>query len=207
MIAEKFMISIISIFVLSIPAIEWAAEMKVDFKGEMPGAPSSQFGPTLGNWHIDKDGSTIVYAADGREKGTAFPVSILKGFENFRRGSIEATFKPISGKEDQAAGIAFNVKSTGDYLVVRANALEDNLILFKVEKGRRSSLNEVNNVPTPSGRWHDLKVVINGKKIEGYLDGKKYFEYTYKANISAGIGLWSKSDSYVFFDKFMVEPK
>ncbi len=49
------------------------------------------------------------------------------------------------------------------------------------------------------------KVVIGEKKIEGYLDDKKYIDYTYKGPINGKIGLWSKADSYVLFDDFTVQ--
>jgi hypothetical protein len=75
-----------------------------------------------------------------------------------------------------------------------------------MEKGMRSSLRGVSHVPTESGKWHTLKVVMNGMKIEGYLDGGKYLDYAYDENIVGGIGLWSKADSYVVFDKFTVTP-
>lgn len=105
---------------------------------------------------------------------------------------------------DQAAGIAFNIKPTGEYLVIRANALENNLVLFKMEHGRRSSVEWVRNVATPANQWHALKVVITGKKIEGFLNNKKFIDYTCKEGIDGRIGLWSKADSYVFFDNFTV---
>ncbi len=49
------------------------------------------------------------------------------------------------------------------------------------------------------------KVVIREKKIEGYLDDKKYIDYTYKGPTNGKSGLWSKADSYVFFDDFTVQ--
>ncbi len=76
-----------------------------------------------------------------------------------------------------------------------------------MERGRRSSVQWIRNVATPSNTWHTLKVVVNGKRIEGYLNGKKYVDYAWKEDISGKIGLWSKSDSYVFFDNFMVEAR
>ncbi len=210
---------------------------KFDFRNETPGAEAKAFSSLVGNWHIDRDGNRTVYAVDGRkweqglmsagamEKAKAlygdryaefldnleayryFPLSVSKEFKNFRNGTIEVSFKGVSGRIDQGAGIAFNIKPNGDYLIVRANALENNLVLFKMEHGRRSSVQWIRNVPTPSNQWHSLKVVINGKKIEGYLNNKKHIDYTWKNNIDGKIGLWSKADSYVFFDNFSVESK
>ena len=88
-----------------------------------------------------------------------------------------------------------------------ANALENNLVLFKFEKGKRSSLQWVKDVPTPSSQWHTLKVMIRGKKIEEHIDDRKYIDYKHHEPISGKIGLWSKADSYVFFDNFIVEQK
>lgn len=202
--ATRLVLRIVFVFMLAFPAVGRADEMKVDFKGEIPGTESKSFTVIAGNWRIEKDDSTVVYAVDGRNKGAEFPLSVFKGVKTFKAGTIEVSFKSISGKKDQEAGIAFNIKANGDYLVIRANALEDNLILFKMEKGVRSSLKAVGHVPTVPVKWHALKVVLNGMKIEGYLDAIKYLDYVFKENIEGGIGLWSKADSYVVFDKLTV---
>ena len=208
---------------------------KFDFKNEAPGREARSFSSLVGNWHIDRDGSRTVYAVDGRkwedglmaagarDKAKAlygekyakflsnleayryFPLSLNREVTRFKSGSIEVSFKAESGRIDQGAGIAFNIKPDGDYLVVRANALENNLVLFSMERGRRASLQWIRNVPTPTNQWHTLKVVINGKRIVGYLNNVKYIDYTWRENIDGRIGLWSKSDSYVFFDNFTVE--
>jgi len=210
-------------------------DRKFTFKDETPGKESTLFSSIVGMWLIDKDGPQYVYAVDGRSgkslfsqkaevnakalfgvkqadflKGITaykeFPLTICKEVPNFTDGTLVISFKAISGGEDQAAGIAFNIKPNGEYLAVRANALENNLVLFKFKKGKRSSLQWADNVPTPSGQWHTLKVTIKGKKIEGYLDDKKYLTYTSEDLISGRIGLWSKADSYVLFDNFIVQP-
>jgi hypothetical protein len=87
-------------------------------------------------------------------------------------------FEGLSGRIDQGAGILFNLKPNGDYLTIRANCLENNLVLWKFEKGRRSQVKWIRNTPTSSRQWHDLKVRIAGDKVEGYLDGKLYLEHT-----------------------------
>jgi hypothetical protein len=198
---------------------------------------SRDFNSLIGVWQIEKDGPNQVYAVDGSkwvqgelsptardnaavlygEKGydllkniavyKAFPLSIYREVRNFDNGTLSVSFKTISGKEDQAAGIAFNIRENGEYLAVRANALENNLILFSFTKGQRSHVMNVENVPTAVNTWHTLKVVIKGNKIEGYVDEKKYLDYTLKDNISGRIGLWSKSDSHVLFKSFTIQSK
>lgn len=218
---------------VALPVLAGAVK-KFDFKNDAPEAEAGAFSSLVGNWHIDRDGNRNVYAVDGRkwEQGLMaagakekakglygeryaeflgnleayryFPLTVNKEFQSFRNGTIEVSFKGVSGRIDQAAGIAFNIKPNGDYLVIRANAPENNLVLFRMERGRRSSVQWIRNVPTPSNQWHTLKVVIDGKRIEGYLNNRKYIDDTWKENIDGKIGLWSKADSYVFFDNFTV---
>ena len=97
----------------------------------------------------------------------------------------------ISGRIDQGAGILFNLKPNGDYLTIRANPLENNLVLWKFEKGKRSSVTWIRNTPTPTRQWHDLKVRITGTKVAGYLDGKLYLEHVLPQPVS-DVGLWSR---------------
>jgi len=89
---------------------------------------------------------------------------------------------------------------------VRANALENNLVLFKYEKGKRSSVEWIRDTPTPSGQWQDLKVRISGTKVEAYLNGKLYLTHTLPTPVSGKIGVWSKADSVVYFDDYRVVP-
>lgn len=206
-------------------------------KGGSYGHDSPEFNSLIGVWQIEKDGQNTVYAVDGsrwvqgelsshaldhakmlyEEKGPdflknigvykAFPLSIYGEVKKFDNGILSVSFKAISGKEDQAAGIAFNIKENGEYLVVRTNALENNLILFSFTNGQRSHVMDIENVPTAPQQWHTLKVVIKRNKIEGYVDDNKYLDYSLKENVSGRIGLWSKSDSHVLFKSFTVQSK
>jgi hypothetical protein len=135
-----------------------------------------------------------------------FPYAVAKGVEDFRDGEISVRFEGISGRIDQGAGILFNLKPNGDYLTIRANPLENNLVLWKFEKGKRSSVKWIRNTPTPTRQWHDLKVRIAGARVEGYLDGKLYLEHTLPEPVAGRIGLWSKADSHMYFDDFAATP-
>lgn len=207
------------------------------FNRDVAGADAKGFSSFVGKWHIDKDKDNLVYAVDGRrwEKGLVsegivskakglygkryaefldnleaykyFPLTICKGVEDFSGGVITVRFKGISGRIDQAAGIAFNIKRNGDYLVVRANPLENNMVMFKMERGRRSAVQWIRKARINSRIWYTLKVVINGKNIRGYLNDKLYINYNWKNRISGKIGLWSKADSYVFFDDLTIKPE
>jgi len=211
-----------------------AQPIKIEFSEETVGSEPKSLVPVVGIWRVDDAEGKKVLSVDGRQwkqgqssagiadKARAlygeryaefldrvqayayYPYTVAKDIDDFRNGEITVRFEGISGRIDQGAGILFNLKPNGDYLTVRANCLEDNLVLWKFEKGKRSSVKWVRNTPTQSRQWHDLKVRINGTKVEGYLDGKLYLEHTLAEPVSGRIGLWSKADSYVHFDQFTV---
>jgi hypothetical protein len=206
----------------------------IDLAGETAGAEPKAVVPVVGIWRIGDDNGKKVLEVDGRQwkegqssagiadKARAlygeryaefldrvqayayFPYVVVPNVENFTDGEIAVRFEGLSGRIDQGAGILFNLKPNGDYLTIRANCLENNLVLWKFEKGKRSSVNWVRNTPTATHQWHDLKVRINGTKVEGYLDGKLYLEHTLAQPVSGRIGLWSKADSHMYFSDYTV---
>ena len=90
-----------------------------------------------------------------------FPLSICKNIKEFSGGTITVRFKGISGRIDQAAGIAFNIKQNGDYLVVRANPLENNLVLFKMERGKRKAVSPKKMMAMIRKVFPDLSFISN----------------------------------------------
>lgn len=228
-------VSICALLALTLPTSAQQSA-KVDFASETVGAEPKSFLSVVGIWRVEQEGTKKVLAVDGRQwkegqssagiadKARAlygeryaefldrvqafayFPYAVAKDVQDFKNGEISVRFEGISGRIDQGAGILFNLKPNGDYLTVRANPLENNLVLWKFEKGKRSSVKWIRNTPTPSRVWHDLKVRIAGTKVEGYLDGKLYLEHTLAEPVSGRIGLWSKADSYVYFDGYTATP-
>ncbi len=208
----------------------------VNFDNDVVGGPAKTFSSFVGTWYIDRDDNNVVYAVDGRKwmRGTMsagiadkakalygdryaefldnltaykyFPLTIYQGINSFNGGRISVRFKALSGRIDQAAGIAFNIKPNGDYLVIRANPLENNMVAFKMKRGHRSVVQWIRNIPIESKKWYTLKVVIKGDKAEGYLNDKKYISFQAEGQIDGKIGLWSKSDSYMIFDDFTAQP-
>jgi hypothetical protein len=132
-----------------------------------------------------------------------------------RDGFVEVRFKAISGSEDRAAGIVWRAKDADNYYVVRANALEDNVVLYKTVAGRRSSLDIVGrkggygvNIPVPANQWHALRVEFVGKRFDVSFNGKPIFAVEDATFGDAGmIGLWTKADSVTAFDDFTYEDK
>jgi hypothetical protein len=216
----------LSVLVLSASAEQ---TKKADLAAETVGAEPKSFLSVVGVWRVESEAGQNVLTVDGRQwkEGQAstgladkaralygeryaefldrvqayayFPYAVFKDVADFRNGEIIVRFEGLSGRIDQGAGILFNLKPNGDYLAVRANCLENNLVLWKFEKGKRSSVKWIRNTPTPSHQWHELKVRIAGAKVEGYLDGKLYLEHVLPEPVSGKIGLWSKADSRMYF--------
>ena len=221
---------------LILPVIAAQQPLKIAFSNDTVGAEPTSFVSVVGIWRIENEGGNKVLAVDGRQwkegqssagiadKARAlygeryaefldrvqayayYPYTVAQDVQDFRNGDITVRFEGISGRIDQGAGILFNLKPNGDYLTVRANCLENNLVLWKFERGKRSSVKWIRDTPTASHQWHELKVHIAGATVEGYLDGKLYLEHTLPEPVSGRIGLWSKADSHVYFDDFTVIP-
>lgn len=137
------------------------------------------------------------------QSGMADYPAIVLGTITYSNVTVSTSFKPLSGKEDQAAGIIFRVQDKDNYYILRANALEDNVILFKYVKGRRSSIKE-GSIKVAKGRWQELRVEVKGPRIRGYLNGALIVDATDNTFKSGQVGLWTKADSQACFDNVLV---
>jgi hypothetical protein len=116
---------------------------------------------------------------------------------------VSLRFKPVSGKEDQAAGIIFRVQDRNNYYILRANALEGNVNFYIYASGRRSFL-AGGAAKVASGRWQELRVEVAGNRFRGFLDGQLVVETTNDAYPAGRVGLWTKADSVTCFDNVRV---
>lgn len=206
-----------------------------DFSQETVGAAPRTFAPAVGNWIIGNDKDNTVLVVDGRKwkRGIAsagladkakalygeryaefldnvtayayFPFAVAQNVDNFTGGEISVRFKAIAGRIDQGAGILFDLKTNGDYYALRANPLENNLVLWRYKHGRRSSVSWVRNVKTPSRKWHSLKLTVEGNLIKGYVNGIHYMSERLPKPVAGKVGLWTKADSVIYFDDYQVK--
>jgi hypothetical protein len=141
---------------------------------------------------------------DGVKAFAFFPLAVYKGDCAGENLTLSVRFYPLAGRIDQAAGIAWSVAPDGSYFGARANALEDNLLFFRVVRGKRTILQNVRGVSTSTKAWHTLKVNLHGKQLTVDLDGEQRLERKLDAPASGRCGLWSKADSQVLFDDFTI---
>lgn len=115
-------------------------------------------------------------------------------------------FKPISGSRDQVAGFMFRAQSANDYYVVRANARDNSVRLYRMDKGKRSQLG-TKEAPVTLGKWHSLRVIAVNDRIEVALDGKPLFGINDRSLVQPGpVGVWSQADSVTHYGSLLIGP-
>ena len=171
---------------------------------------------------------------DNAKQFTTFPVAVLQGVDNFTNGTISVKFKTISGEADRCSGILFNVKPNGDWLTLRYNDTEHNVVLWEFHNGVRRPLirprdGTLLSAPGDREKWHELKLTVDGANITGTLDGTDVLHYKLDdppqpgrngaapnpdllpANnpllqppVKGKVGLWSKTDSTSEFKDYVI---
>jgi hypothetical protein len=171
-----------------------------------------------GVWRIVADASApsaphVLAQSDDDTTGYRFPVCVVDSV-TAADVDLSVRFKPVKGAGDQAAGLVWRHRDRDNYYVLRANALEDNVVLYKVEKGKRTDLKPKGaglfaygkKAKVPSGAWGVLCVVAKGGLFEAYLNERKLFEVEDRTFSEAGrVGVWTKADSVTYFDDLRVE--
>ena len=117
---------------------------------------------------------------------------------------LSVSFTPIAGKIDQAAGLMFRVKDANNYYVARANALENNVNIYRVVRGVRRQIAGV-DVPVLTGKTQQLGVRIEGDAIKVSFDGRPLINVNDRTIRGSGaVGLWTKADSLTAFYELTV---
>jgi hypothetical protein len=121
-------------------------------------------------------------------------------------GKASVRWKPVSGAGDQTGGIVFRATDRRTYYLARANALENNLRIYVMQKDERRQIATLEVKPPATGAWHTLEVTFVGPKLTATLDGKETVSVTDETFTTGWTGLWTKGDSVTQFDDFKVEP-
>jgi hypothetical protein len=203
-------------------AVANAASRTVDFNQDAIDQPPKgfEFGHTAGvgrpgKWIVQAEGSNKFLAqTDADSTRSRFPIAVLSDV-SAADVDLSVRFKPVSGRIDQAAGLVWRYQDENNYYIVRANALEDNVVLYKVQNGKRTDLplkgagrTYGQKSEVPAGQWSTLRVVASGPSYEVYLNGTKLYEVEDTTFRQAGkVGVWTKADSVTQFDDLTVVTK
>jgi hypothetical protein len=151
----------------------------------------------LGGWALSETG--------GDATDLHFPLCIS---EQTVARDLDATlrFKAVGGRHARAAGLVLRAQSANDYYVVRADALDGRIQLYRMQRGRRA-LVAATEAEVASDRWHALRVILKGATFEVSLDDKPVLKATDASLPRAGtVGVWSQADSVIRFGALLVAP-
>ncbi len=152
----------------------------------------------LGGWALSETG--------GDATDLHFPLCI--SVQTIAR-DVDATlrFKAIGGSHARAAGLVLRAQSANDYYVVRADALEGTVRLYRMQGGRRALIKGEDKADVASDQWHALRVILKGNSFDVSLDDKPIFKATDGSLPMPGtVGVWSQADSLIHFGSLVVAP-
>jgi hypothetical protein len=196
-------------------ALAQPADQTVSFATMPVGAPPSGFDFALtgsglpGKWAVVGDesarGGKAVEQFDADATDYRFPLAILKQ-PVAKNLDVLLRFKSVSGKTDQAGGIAVRLRDANNYYVVRANALENNVRFYRVVNGNRRQI-EGADVKVAPGIWHELGLRAEGNRFTIIFNDKTLYSATDQTFADPGrVSLWTKADSVTRFDSIRVAP-
>jgi hypothetical protein len=182
------------------------------FEGPAGSAPPGLI-PMLGGhgapprFEVSKEGdaSFLRQTADDRT-GIRFPMAVVKD-TILGDGVVRVRFRFAGGEQDRAAGVMLHFQNEANYLVARANAVEEDLRIFRTVNGIRRTLPDGRATGVPvDDAWHVLEFRAEGAKLTATVDGTIEV-VAYDTYLPAGrVGLWTKSDAVSDFDDLEVRP-
>ena len=194
----------------------------IDFESDKVGqAPALfSFGLTgsgrTGVWLVKRDDASaergnVLAQTDTDRTSYRFPVAVVNDVTT-KDVDISVRFRPVSGGVDQAAGLVWRYQDANNYYLVRANALEGNVVLYKVENGKRTDLPVKGSGRTygkkaavPKNTWSQLGVTVRGALFTVSLTGQGLYEAEDTTFPGVGkVGVWTKADSVTYFDDLIV---
>jgi hypothetical protein len=163
-------------------------------------------------WEVRKDQTAptqpyVLAQLSSESEGDRFPLAILDGVI-LRDGDVSVRIKPVAGRDDQAGGVVWRYRDPLNYYVVRANAADKTVAVFRVQNGQRPVLLASAKHDVAANAWSILKISARGARFQVYVDHRRVLEGQDSAFIGAGgVGLCTVAESEVYFDDFRVNPR
>jgi hypothetical protein len=172
------------------------------------------------HWEIRRDPSAptqpYVFAqVSGDPRQDGFSLAILNTV-SLRDGDISVRLKPVSGREEQGGGLVFRYRDEKNFYVVRADARDDEVAVYRVENGRSIPIRPRGAPASVTGVKHDLrpnvwsilKVSVRGGRFQVYVNHRRILQAEDSNSSVAGkVGLATRADSVTYFDDFRVSAK
>ncbi len=167
------------------------------------------------DWKILEDeGNKVLAQLSELDLGGHFNEIVFDGII-VKNAELKVRVKGVKGKRDQGGGFVWRFIDADNHYIVRANPLEDNVVLYKMENGKRTDLPLIGLGKTygvdvePLGNgWNDLKLTVVDNLFTVFLNDKQLFQVEDETFTEAGkVGLWTKADAVTYFDDFQVISK
>jgi len=183
--------------------------------GKLP-ANWSQYYTAKGDhteWKIINDnGNKVLAQVSFEHPNNHFNDVIFNGIQ-VKNVTLQVRIKGVEGNMDQGGGFVWRFIDKDNYYVVRANPLEDNVVLYKVKNGKRTDLPVLGkgrtygvDVEELGTGWNQLKLQVADDLFTVFLNNKEIFQVKDMTFTQAGkVGLWTKADAVTYFDDFQVE--
>jgi hypothetical protein len=163
----------------------------------------------FGKWVVRADasapsGPNVLAQADADSTSFRFPVAVASD-PVLKDVRVRVRCKLISGRVDQACGLVARYQDENNYVITRANALEDNIRLYTVRNGKRNEIASHDIEVTPNV-WHDYRLEARGDHLQVFWNGQRVLDHRDTTFTDAGrAGIWTKADSITHFDDLRVE--
>jgi hypothetical protein len=160
-------------------------------------------GRPAGEWKVvetekAKSSPHVFGQLQGKGAEHAYKIALVNGTDS-SDFDLRVSLLPISGKADMGGGLIWRATDDRNYYLVRANPLEQNLRIYRVVKGVRHMLENVNQIIEVT-KWHTLHVEAKGCRLQVSYDDKPVFDLCDRTFTRGRVGLWTKSDAVSYFD-------
>ena len=182
--------------------------------GQLPAGWSQHFTGDGGtDWKVTYDNGNPVLAQLQGENPSAHFNIVVNDSINAKDMVLRVRLKGAQGNHDRGGGFVWRFIDKDNHYIVRANPLEDNVVLYKMENGKRSDLPLVGlgktygmDVPPLGDDWNNLRLVVRGDLFTVFLNDKELFKVQDGTFPNPGkVGLWTKADAVTQFDDFEIK--
>jgi hypothetical protein len=182
------------------------------FEESAEGSLPKDWASPTGKWAIVTEENNKLLKQSAANSGSTFNICVNDKLV-YQDLQLQVRLKAVAGKEDQGGGLVWRYIDKNNYYIVRSNPLEKNVVLYKVENGKRKDLPLVGkgrtygvDAPMETAKWHTLKVSIQGNMFTVLFDGKELFKVQDDTFKEGGlVGVWTKADAQTFFDELAIQ--
>ena len=160
---------------------------------------------------IDDNGNKVLAQLSEEDVSGHFNEVVFDGFK-VKNVELKVKVKGVKGERDQGGGFVWRFIDAENHYIVRANPLEDNVVLYKMKNGKRTDLPLLGkgrtygiDVESLGSGWNNLRLTVVDNLFTVYLNDREIFQVKDETFPNAGkVGFWTKADAVTYFDDFEI---